>query len=127
MGELLRDGGRTESKGVGMEARSCKNRPIAERFCYSWLRAKTITRLLVPVMLRCAFSTRWCTSSRTTYSETISLPVDVTGLAPGTTVPVRISLDDHYWLGSSRTYHLNYIVDDTATEPSSISAIKSRY
>lgn len=60
------------------------------------------------------------------YEERISAPIDVSGLAVGTIVPILVRLEDNF-MGRARSYSLNYIVDDTATEPSSYSAIKSLY
>ncbi len=50
-----------------------------------------------------------------------SVDIDFSVYAPGTVVPVRIDAS------AGASYTMNFVVDETATAPSSLSAIKARY
>ncbi len=60
-------------------------------------------------------------------SEEISVAMDARGLAAGTVIPVQIMLDSHFGGDGTWIANLSYVVDETATEASSFSAIKSNY
>lgn len=56
--------------------------------------------------------------------ESFTVPIQVTGHPLGSPIPVKIDLE--FW-GMIRQYELDYILDDTAADPMSFSAIKARY